>query len=101
MTRKTPPAPPKSVLASIPYDKAELNAMYALSVSAATAEQQKRAWDWIIGALCRYLDISYRPSAEDPNGRDSAFADGRRFVAAEMIKMTRVNPAILEEQDGR
>jgi hypothetical protein len=97
-SRKAPAAPPKSVLGSIPYDKAELNAMYALSTGAATDEQQLRAWSWIIGALCRYHDVSYRPGAD--GDRDTAFAEGRRFVAAEMIKMTRVNPAILEDQDA-
>ena len=96
MTRKPPPAPPKSVLASIPYGKNELNAMYALSVGAATQGQQQLAWSWIVGALCRYHDVSYRPGVE--GDRDTAFAEGRRFVAAEMIKMSRVNPGILENE---
>lgn len=95
--RKPPPAPPKSVLGSIPYGKAELNAMYALSTGDASGPQQLVAWSWIIGALCRYHDVSYRPGTD--GDRDTAFAEGRRFVAAEMIKMTHVNPAILENEN--
>lgn len=96
MNRKAPAVPPKSVLGSIPYDKAELNAMYALSVGAATEDQQLKAWSWIIGALCRYHDVEFRPGTDGE--RDTCFALGRRFVGAEMIKMTRVNPAILGDE---
>ena len=98
MTRKLPPAPPKSVLASIPYGRPELNAMYALSRGEATQEQQLLAWGWIIGALCRFHDVSYRPGAD--GDRDTAFAEGRRFVAAQMIHMTRVNPSLLENDNA-
>jgi len=98
MKPKAPAAPPKSVLGSIPYGKGELNAMYALSVGEASPEQQVKCWAWIIGALCRFHDVSFRPGAD--GDRDTAFAEGRRFVAAEMIKMTRVNPAILEDEHG-
>jgi len=98
MTRKPPAVPPKSVLGSIPYGKAELNAMYAWSIGAATEAQQLLAFSHVVGGLCRYHDVSFRPGED--GRRDTDFAEGRRFVGAEILKMTRVNPAILERDDA-
>lgn len=61
-------------------------AIKALDRGEATPEQQRHALDTIINEICCYYDLSYRDS-----DRDTAFAEGRRFVGAQLVKLTRLN----------
>ena len=79
------------------WDDQDAAAMQALAKGTATRDQQKRALDWIVGtdhrtlrdSACGYYDISYRPGGEE-GSRDSAFAEGRRFVGAQIVKLIKV-----------
>ena len=62
-------------------------AMQALARGEASPEQQRRVLDWVINQGARYYDISFQLEGD----RESAFAEGRRFVGAQVIKLTKLN----------
>jgi len=76
------------------YDAAEHHAVLALSQGAATPEQQNLAWNWILFAA-GYGDKSFRPGGL-AGQRETDFAEGKKWVAEQMNKLARTNPAIHE-----
>jgi hypothetical protein len=48
--------------------------------------QQRLAIETIAGALCGYYDLSFRE-----NDRDTVFAEGKRWVGAQIVKLTKIN----------
>lgn len=74
------------------YEPADVSAIQALHRGEATPDQQKRALDWIIGAAGTY-DLSYRPDSD----RDSAFAEGKRFVGLQLVKLLKLNMAAIKQ----
>lgn len=83
-----------------PYDWAEnlllVYALKALREGTATAEQQKLAIDGLMG-ITAYYDLSYRPSGD----RDTAFAEGKRFVGAQVVKMINLTGDVIEKSKQR
>ena len=69
------------------------SAFQALLIGEADPEQQKRALSWIIEELCKTYDMSYRPDSQ----RDTDFAEGKRFVGSQIVKMTKLNVSKLKE----
>lgn len=69
-----------------PYEEADTNAIKALAAGNANEGQQKRAIDWIINKLCGTYDLSYRPDSD----RDTAFAEGKRFVGTQLVKQMKL-----------
>lgn len=67
-------------------------AIQALARGEATPEQQKRALDWVILAACNTDDVEYRT-----DGRDHAFASGRRFVGLQLRKLIGLNLAVFRK----
>jgi hypothetical protein len=55
-----------------------------LQAGNANAGQQHRALQWIIEAPCGTYDLSYRAGAGVE--RDTAFAEGKRFVGQQIAK---------------
>jgi hypothetical protein len=72
-----PWSPPKTTLA-------QTMAAKAVSAGNANPEQQKRFMEWLIREVCRYSDIEFRPGTD--GDRAAAFAGGKRFVAAMVVK---------------
>ena len=68
-----------------PYEPADAAAFQALQRGAASIDQQKRALAWLITKCCRTYDMSYRPG--DEGRRDTDFAEGRRSVGLEIVKL--------------
>lgn len=68
-----------------PYSEAVLYAIRALIAGTANDGQQKLAIDWIITKASNHYDLSYRKG----DSHATAFAEGRRFVGAQIVKMTR------------
>lgn len=68
-------------------------------------EAWKRIWStpdgrMVIADLYRrvgLLEISHRYSVEDPGGRDSAFREGQRSVALEILTFLKTEPAELAD----
>ena len=70
----------------VKLDQSDKNAFINLSLGKATPEQQKHVLDCIIYGMSRYYEISYCPSE-----RDTAFAEGLRFVGQQVIAATTIN----------
>lgn len=81
-----------------PYELADASAFQALATGTANPEQQRRALNWLVAAAGTY-DMSYRPG---PAGeRDTAFAEGKRFVGLQVVKLTRLNVGTLRRSEPR
>jgi hypothetical protein len=69
-----------------PYDEAITGAIKALNSGTANEGQQQRALKWIIEAVSGTYDLSYRPDSD----RDTAFAEGKRFVGNQIVKQLKL-----------
>lgn len=84
------------------YDFADVMAVKALAAGTANADQQKRALDWIVRSAAGAYEISYRSDA-DGGDRETAFAEGRRFVGLQVVKLVNLESKIvaaLRKHDG-
>lgn len=70
------------------YKPADAGALKALVAGQATDEQQQGALKFIVEVLCRHDEMSYFPDSD----RDTAFAEGRRFVGNQIVKLLKINP---------
>ena len=71
------------------YEDADVVAVQALAKGIANLDQQKRAFAWIIERAAGTYDMSYRPGGLEGE-RDTIFAEGRRFVGNQLVKMTKL-----------
>jgi hypothetical protein len=74
------------------YELADVAAIQALVRGNATPEQQTRAITFIVNDVCSTYDLEYRTDA-----RDHAFGSGRRFSGLQIVKMIKLNLAVLNE----
>lgn len=81
--------------APAPYDKDILMAIRACIAGKANEGQQQAAMDWIIQVVSNYYDLSYRKG----DSHATAFAEGRRYVGAQIVKMLR--PETLKAVEGK
>lgn len=87
--------------ASIPWMPAEYGLEDAAAIQGlyrgdATPEQQRHALKWIVEVLCATYDMSYRPGGRSA-ARDGDFAEGKRHVGNQIIKLTKVNISTLKK----
>lgn len=80
------------------YEVADIRAIQALTAGTATADQQKRALDWIVTKAAATYDNGF--VADDPHGRVAAFVDGRQFVGQQIVKLMKLKPEIFEGDSG-
>lgn len=76
------------------WDVEDAGAIQALLRGEALPHQQQRALTFIVETLCGTYDMSYRPTSD----RDSCFAEGKRYVGSQIVKLTKAN---LSLQKGR
>jgi len=79
------------------YENADVAAIQALARGAATADQQKRALAWVIEQAADTYGMSYRPGGVEGD-RDTVFAEGRRFVGNQVVKLTKLKMGQLERR---
>lgn len=89
----------------VDYKDADVGALQALQRGDATEQQQKRALRWLVEKAAGTYEVSYR-SDVDGGDRETAFAEGRRFVGLQTVKLLNMTrnerDALLEkEQHGR
>lgn len=72
------------------YDDDIIRSIRALSAGNANDAQQQRALKWIIEVASGYYDLSFRPGQDGARATD--FAEGRRFVGAQIVKLTKIPP---------
>jgi hypothetical protein len=87
--------PPGAPYAPAQYTDADVRAIQALDRGEALPDQQVRALEYLVEELCKTYDLSYRPSGD----RDTAFAEGRRFVGLQIVKITKLKLEALKEKD--
>lgn len=85
---REPKAPPAYLPA--PWTDADVAALQALQRGDATAEQQQRALRWVVDVAAATYDMAYRPGGQDGE-RETCFAEGRRFVGNQIVKLLRLN----------
>lgn len=78
------------------YRDADVAALKALAAGTATDVQQKRALDWIINSAGTY-DLSFRADSE----RVTSFAEGKRFVGLQIVKMINLPVQLLKRKENR
>lgn len=74
----------------------EASAIQAMARGDATPDQQQRATKWLIETACGAYDLSFRPSGD----RDTAFAEGRRFVGLQIVKILKLNLSVYRKKEN-
>jgi len=72
------------------YEPADIGAMKALAAGTARPDQQQRVLDWIINKACQTFEPSFRPGGHEGD-RLTSFAEGKRYVGNQIIKMTKIS----------
>lgn len=90
MQNQPPPFTPAT------WDIADVAAIQACNNGTATPEQQKRAMQWIYTQAAATNDFEYRT-----DGRDHAFASGRRFVGLQINKLLMLSVPALQELERK
>lgn len=76
-----------------PYEPADVSAIQALARGDASPDLQRRALDWIINIAADTYGLSYRPDSD----RDTAFAEGKRFVGLQLVKLLKLNTEAIRQ----
>lgn len=77
------------------YELADARAIKNLAAGTASSEQQQRALKWIIENVAAYYDLSYFPTSD----RDTSFAEGKRFVGSQIVKMLKIDLDALKRNE--
>lgn len=82
-------SPPKRVppFLRCEWDLPVVSAVQALQRGEAEPEQQKQFLNWLINQACATYDISFQIEGD----RETAFAEGRRFVGANVVKLLKLS----------
>lgn len=78
------------------FDRADAVAIKALATGTANEAQQKIAIEYIVHTLAGTYQETYCPGSE----RDSAFAQGRRWVGLQIVYLCNVSVAELDKIEG-
>lgn len=77
-----------------PYERQHVVAWQAIAAGKADEAQQKMALDWLIKIGCMTYEMTYFPG---PDGtRNSDFAQGRRSVGLQLVKLLHLNPGLVK-----
>lgn len=82
------PPPPPSPWKPARWEPADATALQAMKRGDAEPHLQQRALAWIIEA-CGTYDLSFRPGADGE--RATAFAEGKRSVGLQIVKLLNLN----------
>jgi hypothetical protein len=80
--------PPQLVPPS--YEPADIEAFQALQRGDASEHQQRRALDWLVNKAASTYDLSFSPGDQHL----TAFAEGRRYVGLQVVKLLALNPNV-------
>lgn len=80
------------------YEVADVAAIQAVANGRASEDQQCRAMRYIIETVCGTYDASFRPDAMGGE-RATAFAEGKRNVGLQLVKLVRISLAVLRGKD--
>lgn len=75
------------------YTDRDVGAIQALARGDADEAAQKHVLRYIVETLCSCYDMSFRPESD----RATAFAEGRRFVGLQIVKMMKLDVSALRK----
>lgn len=75
------------------YGPLQAASIQALAAGIATPHQQQAALAWIIEAAANAYDLSFTPDSD----RATAFAEGRRFVGLQIVKLLKIDANKLKQ----
>src|SRR5690349_4463662 len=78
------------------WESADVTALQALQRGDCPEHLQKRALKFIIENLCGTYDMSYRPQST----RDTDFAEGKRHVGNQIVKLLNLNLSAISRRDN-
>ena len=91
------PKPPAQPWLPTEAEPADVWAVKNIAAGNASEGQQKRFLAFVINQVCRTYDMSFRPG---PDGeRATAFAEGRRAVGNELVRMVNTDVRKLPTQE--
>ena len=79
------------------WDIPTASAIQAIIRGEATFEQQRSAMNWIINQACG----TYNTSFSELGDSATAFAEGRRFVGTNIVKLSKISTAALIGKDSQ
>lgn len=88
---RIPNAPAPDPWKPVDWGVEDAYAVKAVMAGTASEGQQRRAMAFIVNQICGTYDLSYRPTSD----RDTAFAEGKRFVGLQCVKFANINIAAL------
>jgi hypothetical protein len=77
------------------WELADIAALKGLANGTASPDQQQRALKWIIENAAATYNLSYRPT-----DRDTAFAEGRRFVGLQIVKALHLDLSLFRKNES-
>jgi hypothetical protein len=80
-------------LAPPQYDVLQVASIQALARGDASPHQQQEALRWVIEAAAGTYDLSFSPESD----RATSFAEGRRFVGLQIVKLLKINKEALKD----
>lgn len=79
------------------YDVAIVSAFQSLQRGDASAHLQRIALQWLIEKAAMTYDLSFSPDGE----RATSFAEGRRFVGLQVVKMMKLDVEKLKKEGDK
>lgn len=83
----TPPSKRVPPFLRCEWDIPTVAAAQALQRGEASPDQQRQFLNWLINQACATYDISFQIEGD----RETAFAEGRRFVGANVVKLLKLS----------
>lgn len=80
------------------YSKSDVVALQLVAAGKGTDHHQKRVIDLLINKIAATYDLSFRPDALGGD-RATAFAEGKRFVGAQVVKLLKADPTQYSKED--
>lgn len=84
---------------TVPFRISDAKAIQALANGQADEAQQKRAFKWIVSQAGMLNRSTYQPGGEAAD-RDSTFAQGRRFIAVQTMRLATTNLEDLKQDEA-
>lgn len=98
MPRKVPGAPSLDPWKPAAWEVPDAAAIQALQRGDASSDQQQRALTFIVNQLAGTYDVSFRAG---PDGdRVTAFAEGKRWVGLQIVKLANLSLAAFKKTPG-
>jgi hypothetical protein len=82
------------------YTAQQVRAVRAVAQGTASEREQQIAMDWIVQQAAGTYELSYRSDA-DGGERETAMAEGRRFVGLQIVKLVNMSGALVDALEKR